>query len=145
MQIILAAEFTAVSCYFVAIIRFNEYLAHMTKDGREPIPEVFIFRYRFLCHRHLQKTSEFYPRDLLVLLIRKSWPHCDVRINCYGYEAESALKAGPDQMAKRKIFLLAGNAILFIHPRGPPLWSSGQGSWLQIQTSGFDSGRYQIF
>jgi hypothetical protein len=26
---------------------------------------------------------------------------------------------------------------------GPPLWSSGQSSWLQIQTSGFDS--YQIF
>jgi hypothetical protein len=28
---------------------------------------------------------------------------------------------------------------------GPPLWSSGQSSWLQIQRSGFDSQRYQIF
>jgi hypothetical protein len=28
---------------------------------------------------------------------------------------------------------------------GPLLWSSGQSSWLQIQRSGFDSGRYQIF
>jgi hypothetical protein len=28
---------------------------------------------------------------------------------------------------------------------GPPLWSSGQGSWLQIQRSGFGSRRYQIF
>jgi hypothetical protein len=27
----------------------------------------------------------------------------------------------------------------------PPLWSSGQSSWLQIQTSGFYSRRYQIF
>jgi hypothetical protein len=27
----------------------------------------------------------------------------------------------------------------------PPLWSSGQSSWLQIQKSGFDSRRYQIF
>jgi hypothetical protein len=27
----------------------------------------------------------------------------------------------------------------------PPLWSSGQGSWLQIQRCGFDSRRYQIF
>jgi hypothetical protein len=27
----------------------------------------------------------------------------------------------------------------------PPLWSSGQRSWLQIQRSGFDSWRYQIF
>jgi hypothetical protein len=28
---------------------------------------------------------------------------------------------------------------------GPPLWSSGQSSWLQIQRYGFDSQRYQIF
>jgi hypothetical protein len=28
---------------------------------------------------------------------------------------------------------------------GPPLWSSGQSSLLQIQRSGFDSRRYQIF
>jgi hypothetical protein len=28
---------------------------------------------------------------------------------------------------------------------GPPLWSSGQSSWLQIQRSWFDSQRYQIF
>jgi hypothetical protein len=27
----------------------------------------------------------------------------------------------------------------------PPLWSSGQSSWLQIQMSGSDSRRYQIF
>jgi hypothetical protein len=27
----------------------------------------------------------------------------------------------------------------------PPLWSSGQSSWLQMQRSGFDSRRYQIF
>jgi hypothetical protein len=28
--------------------------------------------------------------------------------------------------------------------KGPPLWSSGQSSWLQIQRSRFDSRRYQI-
>jgi hypothetical protein len=28
---------------------------------------------------------------------------------------------------------------------GPPLWSSGQSSWLQSQRSGFDSRHYQIF
>jgi hypothetical protein len=33
-------------------------------------------------------------------------------------------------------------AVAFI---GPPLWSSGQSSRLQIQRSGFDSLRYQIF
>jgi hypothetical protein len=27
----------------------------------------------------------------------------------------------------------------------PPLWSSGQSSWIQIQRSGFDSRHYQIF
>jgi hypothetical protein len=27
----------------------------------------------------------------------------------------------------------------------PPLWSSGQSSWLQIQRSWFDSWRYQFF
>jgi hypothetical protein len=27
----------------------------------------------------------------------------------------------------------------------PPLWASGQNSWLQIQGSSFDSRRYQIF
>jgi hypothetical protein len=32
-----------------------------------------------------------------------------------------------------------------IHSWWPPLWSSGQSSWLQIQRSGFDSRRYQIF
>jgi hypothetical protein len=31
------------------------------------------------------------------------------------------------------------------HCTWPPLWSSGQSSWLQIQRSGFDSQRYQIF
>jgi hypothetical protein len=33
---------------------------------------------------------------------------------------------------------------VYIHA-GPPLWSSGQSFWLQIQRSGFDSRRYQIF
>jgi hypothetical protein len=31
------------------------------------------------------------------------------------------------------------------HESRPPLWSSGQNSWLQIQSSGFGSRRYQIF
>jgi hypothetical protein len=30
------------------------------------------------------------------------------------------------------------------HTRSP-LWSGGQSSWLQIQRSGFDSRRYQVF
>jgi hypothetical protein len=32
-----------------------------------------------------------------------------------------------------------------LRPSRPPLWSSGQSSWLHIQRSGLDSRRYQIF
>jgi hypothetical protein len=32
-----------------------------------------------------------------------------------------------------------------LHENWPPLWSSGQGSWLKIQRSGFNSRCYQIF
>jgi hypothetical protein len=39
---------------------------------------------------------------------------------------------------------VAGTSLLYLNER-PPLWSSGQSSWLQIQMSGFDSRRYQIF
>jgi hypothetical protein len=35
--------------------------------------------------------------------------------------------------------------ICYVEESRPPLWSSGQSSWLQIQRSGFDSRRYQIF
>jgi hypothetical protein len=33
----------------------------------------------------------------------------------------------------------------YVEESKPPLWSSGQSSWLQIQKSGFDSQSYQIF
>jgi hypothetical protein len=35
--------------------------------------------------------------------------------------------------------------ICYVEESRPPLWSSGQSSWLQIQRPGFDSRRYQIF
>jgi hypothetical protein len=35
--------------------------------------------------------------------------------------------------------------ICYVEQSRPPLWSSGQSSWLQIQKSEFDSRRYQIF
>jgi hypothetical protein len=34
---------------------------------------------------------------------------------------------------------------IYVEESRPPLWSSGQSSWLQIQRPGFDSRRYQIF
>jgi hypothetical protein len=35
--------------------------------------------------------------------------------------------------------------ICYVEESRPPLWSSGQSSWLQIRMSGFDFRRYQIF
>jgi hypothetical protein len=35
--------------------------------------------------------------------------------------------------------------LYYVFIKGLPLWSRGQSSWLQIQRSGFDSRRYQIF
>jgi hypothetical protein len=35
--------------------------------------------------------------------------------------------------------------VCYVEESRPPLWSSGQSSWLQIQRPGFDSRRYQIF
>jgi hypothetical protein len=35
--------------------------------------------------------------------------------------------------------------ICYVEESRPPLFCSGQSSWLQIQRSGFDSRRYQIF
>jgi hypothetical protein len=34
---------------------------------------------------------------------------------------------------------------VYMVSHGRPLWCSGQSSWLQIQRSGFESRRYQIF
>jgi hypothetical protein len=33
---------------------------------------------------------------------------------------------------------------IYVEKSRPPLWSSGQSSWLQILRSGFDSRRYQV-
>jgi hypothetical protein len=35
--------------------------------------------------------------------------------------------------------------ICYVEESRPPLWSSGQSSWLQIEKSGFDSRCYLIF
>jgi hypothetical protein len=48
----------------------------------------------------------------------------------------------PSQLSFGIAFVL-NKCIAWIN--GPPLWSSGQSSWLQIQRSGFRSRRYQIF
>jgi hypothetical protein len=55
------------------------------------------------------------------------------------------------RMVKSRIMRLAGHVarvrkkINVFRLLRPPFWSSGQSSWLQIQRSGFDFRRYQIF
>jgi hypothetical protein len=46
---------------------------------------------------------------------------------------------------KWKLLSLLDTACLYFYvvPIGPPLWSSGQSSWLQIRRPGFDSRHYQ--
>jgi hypothetical protein len=45
-----------------------------------------------------------------------------------------------------RYYLILNNVfLLLLCLSWPPLWSSGQSSWLQILRSGFDSRRYQMF
>jgi hypothetical protein len=50
-----------------------------------------------------------------------------------------------DRAAIRLLRYLCQSFHRLFRAHRPPLWSSGQSSWLQIQRSGFDSRRYQIF
>jgi hypothetical protein len=45
---------------------------------------------------------------------------------------------------KCRLYSFINIIILIIALKRPPLWSSGQSSWLQIQRSGFNSRRYPI-
>jgi hypothetical protein len=42
-----------------------------------------------------------------------------------------------------EFFIVQMNLTLQLKCDGPPLWSSGQSSWLQIRRPGFDSRHYQ--
>jgi hypothetical protein len=43
------------------------------------------------------------------------------------------------------MFAEASTILRAVKEERPPLWSSGQSSWLQIRGTGFDSRHYQIF
>jgi hypothetical protein len=58
--------------------------------------------------------------------------------------AKVAISVSSCPSFKTKIFRCESSFMGQTIWRGPPLWSSGQSSWLQIQRSGFDSPRYQI-
>jgi hypothetical protein len=56
-------------------------------------------------------------------------------------EMEAAVSCANKYKLSKKLIKLDS---VYLQER-PPLWYSGQSSWLQIQRSGFDSRRYQIF
>jgi hypothetical protein len=70
---------------------------------------------------------------------------------CYIEESRSPLWSGGQSSWLQSVdvlrFLWGTNWIFicYVEERRTPLCSSGQSSWLQIQRSGFDSRRYQIF
>jgi hypothetical protein len=48
-----------------------------------------------------------------------------------------------EEIAISKIYKLSQIYKLSVTGEEPPLWSSGQSSWLQIRRPGFDSRHYQ--
>jgi hypothetical protein len=69
--------------------------------------------------------------------VAQSYKHysiTDVNINIY-LKCESILL----------IFCTVASLSFLTYLILPPLWSSGQSFWLQIQRSGFDSRPYQIY
>jgi hypothetical protein len=65
----------------------------------------------------------------------------DHETRCFGLQRdEDALEQNRENIYNIYNILCTLNWIL-----RPPLWSSDQSSWLQIQSSGLDSLHYQIF
>jgi hypothetical protein len=67
-------------------------------------------------------------------------PLCEIQLLCKQYSEITSVipNTGKDY---RSIFI----CMYVFRLQGPPLWSTRQSSWLQIQRSGFDSRLYQIF
>jgi hypothetical protein len=79
---------------------------------------------------------------------------CEVRTECiricYVGESRSLWSSGESSWLRNGdvlCFLWGTNwiYICYVEESRPPLWPSGQSSWLQIQSSGFDFRRYEIF
>jgi hypothetical protein len=72
----------------------------------------------------------------------KPWDHsgADLKLESPGYEARV-----PATHIFHEVPFKTSDFLRLRHSLGPPLLSSGESSWLQIQRSGFDSRRYQIF
>jgi hypothetical protein len=70
------------------------------------------------------------------------WPSCPCRAWC----RDTVTHHPRHPLFKNVIVKVSAQKYcLYSSSPRPPLWSSGQSSWLQIQRSGFDSQNYQIF
>jgi hypothetical protein len=97
---------------------------------------------------HVQTVSSIFVPSLVQLSIteRLRWPgnamtafHCRNKSSTHACKV-SAYSLLPIEGERKRVFLLKVPD-LFI---GPPLWSSGQSSWLQIQRSRVRFPEYQI-
>jgi hypothetical protein len=70
-------------------------------------------------------------------------PHCGPEPNRNEYQESSCGKRRPAIRRVRLTLIVLLN--ITVLTRGPHLWCSGQSFWLQIERSGIDSRRYQIF
>jgi hypothetical protein len=82
-------------------------------------------------------TDRSLPLCHAIIFCSSGWFQIDsVVLQCYEmYELTDHQTQARRHTYTRSMFYL----------RAPPLWSSGQSSWLQIQRSWFNSRRYQIF
>jgi hypothetical protein len=92
------------------------------------------------------QSSWIHNGDVLCLLWGTNWVYV-----CYVEESKPPLCSSGQSSwlhnADVLWFLWGRNWIYvcYVVENRPPLWSSGQSSWLQIQRSGFNFRRYQIF
>jgi hypothetical protein len=78
--------------------------------------------------------------------IMRDWPTCQVNsVSPHPKENSMNALALADLVTTCFHNELSNELTIQLTQWWPPLWSSGQSSWQQIQRSGFDSRRYQIF
>jgi hypothetical protein len=84
----------------------------------------------------------FNTRKLRVFLLQNV-----IVISIWFYRLCGLMVRVPGHRTEMYCFLWGTNwiYICYVEESRPPLWSSGQSFWLQIQRSGLDSRRYQIF
>jgi hypothetical protein len=110
----------------------------------------------------LDRSRYFLPSSSSVVLTRLSGPkerYCEGRMNrarliisyvstvqvynCIEYRI--SWKADSRSFSQEISLFYGFQILLSYYPNRPPLWSSGQSSWLHIRRPGFDSRHYQIW